>query len=306
LCSAYVANTNPVDLAITNSSPNAGHTFYLGDDKMVVSHLPVAGVIHKRSLIYLCAGSIINPKVLLDEIEENYVSSDNVFIHPRAAVITDEDISSEQSGMMEKISSTQSGVGSALSRKILRTAKLAKDMPDLRRFICKLDIAEYLDCEMNVLMEVPQGLGLSLNSGLSYPYCTSREITVSGALSDVQLHPHYIGKVVACMRTFPIRVGNLENGYSGPFYHDSEETTWEDIGVSEEYTTKTNRVRRVATFSMEQYRRMLIDLRPDYVFLNFANYLDNVQLGDLLKKLPEVTHLGYGPYTENVISRNNS
>ena len=105
------------------------------------------------------------------------------------------------------------------------------------------------------------------------------------------------------MRTYPIRVGNLEHGYSGPFYEDSTETTWEELNLAPEYTTNTRRIRRVATFSKKQYRKMLALFKPDYVFLNFANYLNPDDLTNMLSTLPEVTHVGYGPTMDDILSR---
>jgi len=124
-------------------------------------------------------------------------------------------------------------------------------------------------------------------------------------MADAQVHPSYLGKVAVCIRTYPIRVGNIvkdgvEIGYSGPFYPDSVETSWEEIGVEPELTTVTGRVRRVATFSMQQYKNMLNHLRPDYVFLNFANYMSDDALRELLEHLPEVTHLGFGKKVKKV------
>ena len=154
-------------------------------------------------------------------------------------------------------------------------------------------------------MEVPQGFELSLNSGLSYPYCTSREITVEQSMSDAQVHPSLLGEVYVVIRTFPIRVGNIvENGkvvgYSGPFASDTEEITWESIGVPDEYTTNTKRKRRVSTFSISSYRNMIDRLRPDKLFLNFTNYLNKDELNVLLYSLPEVTHICDGAYIDNV------
>ena len=119
------------------------------------------------------------------------------------------------------------------------------------------------------------------------------------ALSDAGLHPSYLGNVMVCIRTYPIRVGNIiENGkmvgYSGPFYDDSTEITWNDIGVEPEYTTNTKRMRRVCTFSMKQYQKMKRLLRPTHIFLNFVNYLSDIELDNMLDLLPEVTHLGFG------------
>ena len=276
LMSSYMGWYNHVDLAITNASPNAGHTFYLGDKKYVTRHLPISGILNRRSTIYLCAGCIICPDTLLAEISEFGVS-DRVYIHPRCAIINESDIQKEISGPVSKIASTRKGVGQALIRKINRESSLACECPELKPYITEIDTNFYLEQGCNVLMEVPQGFDLSINSGLAYPYCTSREITINQALSDAQVHPSYLGNVMACIRTYPIRVGNIiENGemigHSGPFYDDSTEVSWDDIGVKPEYTTNTNRIRRVATFSMRQYKKMLHHLRPTHIFLNFVNY----------------------------------
>lgn len=307
LLASYVSLTNHIDIAITNASANAGHTFYYNNKKYVLKQLPVAGIIHKRCQIYLCAGAIINPKILLQEMEEHNISEDRVAIHPRCAIITDKDIQWEKNknSSVTKIASTQSGVGRALSRKIQRSAKLAMDIPELRPMLNDLDIHNLLDHNCTALMEVPQGFDLSLSSGYAYPYCTSREITISAAMADAQVHPKYLGKTMVCLRTYPIRVGNIvqgdvELGHSGPFYHDSQEVTWDDLGVKEERTTVTGRIRRIATFSKEQYDRMINHLQPDYVFMNFGNYMSMKKLALLLEDLPEVTHVGFGPYVEDV------
>ena len=228
-----------------------------------------------------------------------------MYIHPRAAVIEQQDIDAEQEGSVKKIASTQSGVGSALVRKINRSAKLARDNPLLRSMARELNINHFLRGRKTAVMEVPQGFDLSINSGLSYPHCTSREITIPAALADAQVHPDNLGMVIVCIRTYPIRVGHIVEdgkmvGDSGPFYSDSTETSWENIGVEEERTTCTNRIRRVATFSMKQYKRMLKAFKPDYILLNFTNYLSERELSELLSKLPEVTHVSCGPKIEDV------
>lgn len=304
---AHIAISNHVDVAITNAAPNAGHTFFYHGRKYIAKHLPVTGIIHTRCQIYLCAGAIINPKILLDELDRFGISHDRMAIHPRCAIITEEDIQHERSddSSVTLVSSTQSGVGAALVRKINRSAKLARDIPELQHMVCELPLHEYLDSGCTALMEVPQGFELGINSGIEYPYCTSREISVSYALSDAQVHPSYLGKVCVCIRTFPIRVGNIvkdgvELGFSGPFNSDSVEMTWDDLGVKAELTTVTGRIRRVASFSMIGYRKMIDALRPDYVLLNFANYMKRDQLSDLLESLPEVTHLGFGPDQKDV------
>lgn len=307
---SYIGAMNHIDITISNASSNAGHTFYYHGRKCVVKHLPVSGIINDRSTIYLCAGAIISVKTLLDEMDRYGVDPDRVSIHPRAAIITDDDVAHERdnSSSVAKIASTQSGVGAALVNKIKRSAKLAGSTPELASMVRELDIHQYLNEGCTVFMEVPQGFDLSLN-GPFYPYCTSRDVTVSSAMNDANVHPSYLGKVAVCLRTFPIRVGNIvvdgkEIGFSGPFYDDSVETSWEAIGVEAELTTVTKRVRRVATFSMKQYRRMLSILRPDYILLNFANYMSRADLAELLEKCPEITHLGFSEHYKDIVLNN--
>ena len=311
ICS-YLAYTEHIDIAVTNAAPNAGHTFVdIEGNKKVAKHLPISGIINDRSTIYLCAGAIINPKILLKEIKDFDIDPTRIYIHPRAAIIEDLDIQKEQdiNSSQSKLASTRTGVGEALSRKILRSSSLAEGCKNLEPFIKELDLQFYLDQNCSILMEVPQGFDLSLNSGLSYPYCTSREITVSSALSDAQVHPSYLGNVMMSIRTFPIRVGNLkinnkEIGYSGPFYPDSKEVTWKYIGVEEEMTTNTNRVRRIATFSMTQYKQAVNKLRPTHIFLNFTNYIrSEKKLNKLLEemlKIQKVNYIGTGSTFLNV------
>lgn len=280
LLAGYVGWQEKIDIVTTNFAPNSGHTCILPHDKIVVHQLPMAGVINKETGIYLNAGSIINPLRLFEEMKKYAVERERVTVHPRAAVITAADIVHEESitSRMRSIGSTRQGVGSALACKILRQAALAGDV--FPSSMCKvLDLNEMMDGGARILVEVPQGIDLGINTGLSYPYCTSRDITVSQAIADAGIHPSYLGKVAMVVRTYPIRVGNVLDddgtvlGWSGPCYPDQDEIKWGDVGVEAETTTTTGRPRRVFSWSKTQYQKSLKVLRPDIVFLNFVNYL---------------------------------
>jgi GH24 family phage-related lysozyme (muramidase) len=161
---------------------------------------------------------------------------------------------------------------------------------------------------MNFL-EVSQGFSLGINSGF-YPYTTSRECTVMQALSDANIHPSMYRKSIMVVRTFPIRVA----GNSGPCFHDQREMTWEELGVEPEITTVTKKIRRVFSWSDEQFMQAVMANRPDVVFLNFCNYLENlgadvdafvqehvmIPYMTVMRKLPDLILLGYGPKTTDV------
>jgi adenylosuccinate synthase len=111
------------------------------------------------------------------------------------------------------------------------------------------------------------------------------------------------------MRNFPIRVGNVDGFSSGDFYPDQEETSWEAIGQAPELTTVTQRVRRVFTFSEMQATEAIRANDPDFIFINFMNYLDEEGQADMLARLDELKDVGrygldviqcYGPTSEDV------
>lgn len=300
LLAGYIANTNHYDIFVSSLSPNAGHTYReRGGYRVMVKQLPVGGVLNKRSQIYLTAGSIISPAALLQEMEAYDVDPDRVRIHPAAAVVEDTDIAFERdpASAVAAISTTASGTGSALARKILREAVLAGGHPLLAPMCTPFDLAGYLDEGCTALMETAQGVSLGINAGF-YPHCTSRDISPSQALSDARLHPRYLGRVYLSLRTYPIRVG----GPSGPFYDDSTETSWEALRQVPERTTVTNRIRRVATFSATQFRDALKLCRPDVVFLNFYNYTTTLRemrsFTDLLQGLDIL--VGTGACVEDI------
>ena len=306
---AAIARDNFIHIACASLSPNAGHTFYENGQKKITKLLPVAGIWNndKQQQIYLSAGTVIDVDLLFQEIEEFNIDPNRICIHPRAAVVTQQDREEEtRQGGIEKIASTQSGAGAARASKLMRKNPLAQDTPKLKDMIGILPLHEYLRLGLNVLLESGQGVDLGLDHGLAYPYCTSRDVLPAHLLADLGVHPRYLGSVMLIFRTFPIRVGNIvrdgkEVGTSGPFWSDSKETTWEELGVEQEYTTVTKRVRRVATFSLDQYKHSLELVQPTHIFLNFVNYLREEDLPLFkFKKLKKPTHVGFGPRPEQI------
>lgn len=322
LCAAYLAHMpeNEVDIASTNAGPNAGHTTcYANGRKFVTFHLPTFAVIQPECLVYLNAGSIIDPEMLLNECEEMNVNLERLRIHPRAVVVTPEDKAYEQdpTSGAAKLASTQKGIGRAIARKVMREAQLAADHPRLKRYVTHFSVMARLQKGARMMVEVPQGFDLSLNDGLSYPHCTSRSINVAQALSDAGVHPSFLGKVIATQRYMPIRVGNLKDaegneiGNSGPYWPDQREISWEEAGQTPEFTTVTKRVRRVFTWSALQYGNALRTLQPDLVFCNFLNYAKQSMGGTNWQRDMEVIErevigrtidkiFGVGPCVEDV------
>ena len=259
----------------TNAGAQSGHTSYYEGKKIVAFHLSTAGI-HTKLMgqggyQFLSAGCIIDPKILLKEIQEFGYSPHNLFIHPQAAFIEPHHKRIEMEGSVSRIASTAKGVGASLADKVMRRRYVAEHHPDLRPYI---GIPEL---QGRGVLEIPQGFSLGINSGF-YPYCTSRECTVMQGLSDLRMSYHHVDQVYMCVRTYPIRVGNTDRGNSGGWYEDQQEVTWEQLGQEPELTTVTKRERRIATFSFIQYEQALKINRPDTVLVNFANYMNKTEL----------------------------
>lgn len=320
-----------VNKITTNAGPNSGHTAYFSESnynavphttfntKIVTQQLPVASVFldkwGERVDTILNAGAIIDYGITLAELAKwCNQSGSRVLIHPSAALITEEDRKRDQD-TLSKIASTGKGIGPAMAMKLLRTG--GRDVTARAVFPPFLPPGypswdNLWDWGRDVVfVETAQGFSLGLNSGRFYPHVTSRECTVMQALADARIPAQKLIGVACTFRTYPIRVGNTENN-SGGWYPDQEETTWEALGLAQELTTVTKRVRRVATFSEIQFTECIATNRPDILFMNFCNYLPRDKLRSLVMRTsnlyrdvmgynPPCYFLGFGPYSSDVM-----
>lgn len=285
---AFLASKCDVAFATADFQPNAGHTVRLEGKDYVTKSIP-SGFVNRDAQLYLTPASTISIPTLMRELEllADFKVADRLSIHPMAAVVTREDVLEEQE-TMGRIASTMTGGGVALQKKIARRASTARDFDELKPWVRdrSTDVWASAKAGQTVLAETAQGFDLSLNHGFAYPFVTSRDVTTASVLANLGVPPQLMSRCWASMRTFPIRVGHLVRdgekvGDSGPFYPDQQELTWNDItrlsGSSaplQELTTVTKRVRRIFTWSDQQYARFLRTCMPTDVFVNFVNYLD--------------------------------
>lgn len=317
---------------------NAGHTLYTRNathppdydadawQKHVMQQLPCAAYANPRARLYIGPGALISPGILEHEYNINWswrvrkgIRSPQVFVDSRAHVIQEEHIEREQaSTLAERIGSTSTiareGIGAAQAARVMRDESCelvhqTKRLPP----VDVVNVASRLARENNILLEGTQGYGLSNTNG-NFPYVTSRNTTAAGLCADAGVAPTRLDRVILVCRTYPIRVA----GNSGPFAAGSEEIEWGDIGIDpeKERTTVTKKIRRVATFSMEQVQEAAAVNGATEIALTFADYLDPdirgawVPVGDgaypavtkLIKEVERatgipVTMVGTGPHT---------
>lgn len=333
LLSGYIAEHagGRASWATTNAGPNSGHTAYFNNrdmvghgayaadvddyDKVVTQQVPVLSTFYhkmgEKVNTLLNAGAIIDPTILAKEVAQ-WLDYRNVYVHPNAALITEADRLEDQK-IVDSIAGTGKGIGPALARKILRQTALAGEyyMPMLPAGPHGRTWDAFWDWSKDVVwIETAQGFSLGVNSSRFYPNTTSRSCSVAQALADAGIAPQMLKKVVACYRSYPIRVGNTKNS-SGGCYEDQRETSWEELGLDAEFTTVTRRTRRVFTWSRVQFRESVAVNRPDVLFCNFLNYLKETEVPEFIEIMlvdyrsvmgrdPDAVVGGWGPYNSDV------
>ena len=292
-----------IQVCVNNNAPNAGHSFVFDDGRKVITkHIPIGFV--NKNIPYLVIGesAIIDYERLLQEITEykDILNGRKIYIADTAAVISDrhkkQEIETINSG------STFSGAGAALVDKIMRKDVLVRDderflelqknglikIVNSKTFFPMIynGIFPFNGSE-NILVELSQGDALGLNNSANYPNTTSRDCSPAQALKDIHATDYSLQVRKYCVfRPYPIRINNNSNAgfiYTGDF-EGAEEISWEEVcqrsGLPSEetkkleHTTITQRLRRVAEFSIKQFAEMLLDTKPDECFLNFAQYID--------------------------------
>lgn len=318
---ALAARYRPEYLS-TTSMANAGHTAEHDDgERFVAKALPSAAILNKwlqnttrpyNPYIIIGATAAFDLNQILQEI--NICGNRKyMLIHPRAGIITQNHRDREQgpASAVRHLASTMQGCGEFLAEKVLRRRGLllARDYPELGDMIAN-DLHVSLNTMMTkmgstILHEGSQGYSLDINHGSHYPQCTSRGTTAIQNLADMGFNSQRLGDVFLVIRPYPIRVGNVEGGYSGHCYPDQIETTWENVfsaggyGQIEtkdlkarELTTVTKRQRRVFSFSERQVREAATVNGATKIILNFADQIDHkvrgVRRWDLLTH--HVTH----------------
>jgi len=275
---AHLCRNYNYDIAVRCGGPNSGHTCTIDDTPTVLRQVPV-GVVNPETKLYLAAGCLINPNVLLKEIERFNLTPDRLKIDKNAAIITEDCIRKENEiGLREHLGSTLSGVGAAVSKRVLRNPPVdqAADHPDLSPFTC--DVAEEVmdgyKKQKKIVIEGTQGFGLSLYHSPYYPKTTSRDTTASAFLSEVGISPLCVSEIIMVIRTFPIRVG----GNSGPLL---DEISWETIQKESGYpykifenTTVTNTLRRVGRFNLALVKKAFNANYNAKIALMGVDYLD--------------------------------
>jgi len=247
---SYLALNDQLDVCVRTGSVNAAHTvWYQG--KRYSLHMVPAAFINEKCRLLIGAGANVHIPQFLKEVEATNVKNRMGIDHQASIIEEKHSVQDKTRAHLKGIGTTGWGVGPAIEERASRTAKLAKDIPELQPYLTDVakEVNNAIDNGKKVLLEGVQGLMLSLFHG-TYPYVTSRDTSASAICSEAGVGPTKVDNVLTVFKAFMTRVG----GGPLPGELSREETIkrgWFEISA-------TGRERRSAPFNFELAKKAVM------------------------------------------------
>ena len=242
---SYLALKDNLDFCVRTGSVNAAHTVW-HEGKKYALHMVPAAFINPKTRLQIAAGANVHVGQFFKEVELTQVQN-RIVIDQSASIIEEKHSAQDKASAVNKgIGTTGWGVGPAIEERVRRTAKLAKDIPELQPYIADTvtEINDGLDQGKKVLLEGTQGFMLSLFLGGGYPYVTGRDTSASAIASEAGVGPTRVDDVLIVYKSFITRVG------AGPLpgeitKEEAQKRGWFEVAAG------TGRDRRSAPFNFE-------------------------------------------------------
>jgi adenylosuccinate synthase len=205
---SYLALKDKLDFCVRTGSVNAAHTV-LFEGKKYALHMVPAAFINTDTRLLIAAGANVHVQKFLDEVDLTKVQG-RIGVDQGASIIEQKHSDQDRTSAINKgIGTTGWGVGPAIEERVRRTAKLAKDIPELIPFLADQvkEVNDGLDAGKKVLLEGTQGFMLSLFLGGGYPYVTGRDTSASAIASEAGVGPTRVDDVLIVYKSFITRVG---------------------------------------------------------------------------------------------------
>ena len=241
---SYLALKDKLDFCVRTGSVNAAHTVWDGEKKYAL-HMVPAAFLYPKCRLLIGAGANVQVPQLLKEVELTNVR-DRIGVDMQASIIEEKHaVQDRTSAHLKGIGTTGWGVGPALEERVRRTAKLARDVPELSPFLTDsvTEINDGIDSGKKVLLEGTQGFMLSLYFG-TYPYVTGRDTGAAAIASEAGVGPTRVDDVIIVYKSFMTRVG------AGPMPGEMTKSEAQAKGWFET-AAGTGRDRRSAPFDFE-------------------------------------------------------
>ena len=242
---SYLALKDNLDFCVRTGSVNAAHTV-LFEGKKYALHMVPAAFLNPKTRLLIAAGANVHVPKFLEEVEQTKVEG-RIGVDLNASIIEEKHSAQDKASAVNKgIGTTGWGVGPAVEERVRRTAKLAKDVPELKAYLADQvqEVNDGLDAGKKVLLEGTQGFMLSLFLSGGYPYVTSRDTGASAIASEAGVGPTRVDDVLIVYKSFITRVGG------GPLpgeisKEEAQKRSWFETAAG------TGRDRRSAPFDFE-------------------------------------------------------
>ena len=241
---SYLALKDKLDFCVRTGSVNAAHTVWDGEKRYAL-HMVPAAFLYPKCRLLIGAGANVQVQRLLEEVQLTGVK-DRMGVDQNASIIEEKHaVQDKTSAHLKGLGTTGWGVGPALEERVRRTAKLAKDIPELKPFLADAvtEVNDGIDQGKKVLLEGTQGFLLSLYFG-TYPYVTGRDTGASAIASEAGVGPTRVDDVMIVYKSFITRVG------TGPLPGEISKEEAQKRGWFET-AAGTGRDRRSAPFDFE-------------------------------------------------------
>ena len=242
---SYLALKDNLDFCVRTGSVNAAHTV-LFEGKKYALHMVPAAFLNPKTRLLIAAGANVHVPKFLEEVEQTKVEG-RIGVDLNASIIEEKHSAQDKTSAVNKgIGTTGWGVGPAVEERVRRTAKLAKDVPELKAYLADQvqEVNDGLDAGKRVLLEGTQGFMLSLFLSGGYPYVTSRDTGASAIASEAGVGPTRVDDVLMVYKSFITRVGG------GPLPGEISKEEAQKRGWFET-AAGTGRDRRSAPFDFE-------------------------------------------------------
>lgn len=237
----YLAvHDTPALVVRAGSGPQAGHTV---TPLIKVTQVP-SGLVSKKAKLLIGRGTLVSPEIFLKEVKDNKLDG-RIFIDGGCTIIEQKHIKAE-ADLVKRIGSVGTGVGPARVDRVMRTAKLAKDIPALKKYVVNGVelIQKTLSKKQSVLIEGVQGYGLSLLDSAYYPFVTSQDTTASQFAADAGVGPRAVQNVVVVFKAYLSRVGE------DPNFKEWSAAKAQKLGI-EERGSVSGRKRKLGDFDVD-------------------------------------------------------
>lgn len=247
---SYLALKDDLDFCVRTGSVNAAHTVWY-ENKRYALHMVPAAFINSKTRLLISAGANVHVGQFFKEVEQTQVGQERIGIDQNASIIEQQHSEMDKASTFNKgIGTTGWGVGPSIEERVRRTARLARDIPELKPYLCDQieEVNDGLDQGKKVLVEGTQGFMLSLFLSGDYPYVTSRDTSASAVASEAGVGPTRVDDVIIVYKSFMTRVG------AGPLpgeitKEEAQKRGWFEVAAG------TGRDRRSAPFDFELARK---------------------------------------------------